>query len=64
MNITSYDGMVAALAPKDMPSFCVGILIGPNFAPIDIIGVQAVLGVATYGHQRFGASCLPVGRLE
>lgn len=45
MKITSYDGMLAALAPEGVPSFHVGILIGPGFVPMDIIGVQTVLAM-------------------
>jgi cyclohexyl-isocyanide hydratase len=45
MKITSYDGMLAALAPEGVPPFRVGILIGPGFVPMDIIGVQTVLAL-------------------
>lgn len=45
MKITSYDGMLAALAPEGMPPFHVGILVGPGFVPMDIIGVQTVLAM-------------------
>jgi cyclohexyl-isocyanide hydratase len=45
MKITSYDGMLAALAPEGVTPFHVGILIGPGFVPMDIIGVQTVLAM-------------------
>ncbi|KQN07085.1 glutamine amidotransferase [Sphingobium sp. Leaf26] len=45
MKITSYDGMLAALAPESVRPFHVGILIGPGFVPMDIIGVQTVLAM-------------------
>lgn len=45
MKITSYDGMLASLAPEGVPPFHVGILIGPGFVPMDIIGVQTVLAI-------------------
>lgn len=45
MEITSYDDMLAALAPEDVRPFHVGILIGPGFVPMDIIGVHTVLGL-------------------
>ncbi|MEG8055184.1 hypothetical protein QP185_21485 [Sphingomonas aerolata] len=45
MKITSYDGMLASLAPEGVPPFHVGILIGPGFVPMDIIGVQTVLAM-------------------
>lgn len=45
MKITSYDGMLAALAPEGVPPFHVGILVGPGFVPMDIIGVQTVLAM-------------------
>ncbi|KQN07143.1 hypothetical protein ASE85_18950 [Sphingobium sp. Leaf26] len=32
MKITSYDGMLAALAPEDLPAFHVSILVGPDDA--------------------------------
>lgn len=43
--ITSYDGLLAALAPQGVPPFRVGILIGPGFVPMDVIGVQTVLAM-------------------
>ena len=43
--ITSYDAMLAALAPPGFPPFRVGILIGPGFVPMDIIGIQTVLAM-------------------
>lgn len=43
--ITSYDAMLSALAPPGAPPFRVGILIGPGFVPMDIIGVQTVLAM-------------------
>lgn len=45
MKITSYDGMLAALAPEGMPPFHVGILVGPGFVPMDIVGIQTVLAM-------------------
>lgn len=45
MKITSYDGMLAALAPEGIRPFHVGILAGPGFVPMDIIGVQTVLAM-------------------
>lgn len=45
LTITSYDPMLAALAPPGFPPFRVGILIGPGFVPMDIIGVQTVLAM-------------------
>ena len=43
--ITSYDGMLAALAPEGVPPFRVGILVGPGFVPMDIVGIQTVLAM-------------------
>lgn len=45
MKITSYDGMLAALAPQGAAPFHVGILVGPGFVPMDIIGIQTVLAM-------------------
>jgi cyclohexyl-isocyanide hydratase len=45
MHITSYDDMLAALAPEGVAPFHVGILVGPGFVPMDIIGVQTVLAM-------------------
>ncbi|MGL3822228.1 hypothetical protein [Sphingopyxis sp. R3-92] len=45
MRITSYDAMLAALAPKDVPPVRIGILIGPGFVPKDIIGIHTVLAM-------------------
>ncbi|MBD8548893.1 DJ-1/PfpI family protein [Sphingomonas sp. CFBP 8760] len=45
MKITSYDGMLAALAPEGVAPFHVGILVGPGFVPMDIVGIQTVLAM-------------------
>lgn len=45
MKITSYDPMLAALSPEGVQPFRVGILVGPGFVPMDIIGVQTVLAL-------------------
>lgn len=45
MKITSYDGMLAALAPEGVTPFHVGILIGPGFVPMDIVGIHTVLAM-------------------
>jgi cyclohexyl-isocyanide hydratase len=43
--ITSYDGMLAALAPEGVSPFRAGILVGPGFVPMDIVGIQTVLAM-------------------
>lgn len=43
--ITSYDAMLAALSPEGVPPFRVGILVGPGFVPMDIVGIQTVLAM-------------------
>ncbi len=45
MKITSYDDMLAALAPEGVAPFHVGILIGPGFVPMDMVGIQTVLAM-------------------
>lgn len=45
IKITSYDDMLSTLAPPGVAPFRVGILIGPGFVPMDIIGVQTVLAM-------------------
>ncbi|WP_157084556.1 DJ-1/PfpI family protein [Sphingomonas pituitosa] len=45
MKITSYDSMLAALAPEGVRPFHVGILVGPGFVPMDIVGIQTVLAM-------------------
>ena len=35
----------AATSPADAPAFNVGIIVGPGFIPMDIVGVQTVLGL-------------------
>jgi len=42
--VKSYTGM-QALAPKGAVPFKVGILVGPGYIPMDIIGIQTVLAL-------------------
>ena len=44
-NLPSIAHLRAATSPAGTPAFNVGILVGPGFIPMDIVGVQTVLGL-------------------
>jgi cyclohexyl-isocyanide hydratase len=44
-DLPSLNHLRAASKPKGAPTFHVGILIGPGFIPMDMVGVQTVLGL-------------------
>ncbi len=44
-DLPSLNHLRAATSPADAPPFHVGILIGPGFIPMDMVGVQTVLGL-------------------
>jgi transcriptional regulator GlxA family with amidase domain len=44
-DLPSLNTLRAATSPEGVPSFRVGILIGPGFIPMDMIGVQTVFGL-------------------
>ena len=44
-DLPSVAHMRAATAPAGVPPFNVGIVIGPGFIPMDMVGVQTVFGL-------------------
>ena len=44
-NLPSIKGLRAATSPAGVPPFRVGIVIGPGFIPMDMVGIQAVFGL-------------------
>jgi cyclohexyl-isocyanide hydratase len=45
VRISSLERLRSLMSPEGVQPFQVGILIGPGFVPMDIVGVQAVLGL-------------------
>ena len=43
-NLPSYEQFAQKISPPGTPPFRVGILIGPGFLPMDMVGVHAVFG--------------------
>ena len=46
MDLPSLAHLRSAASPEGTPAFHVGIIVGPGFVPMDIVGVQTVLGLA------------------
>lgn len=46
VRLPSLDHLRSATSPPDAPTFHVGIVIGPGYIPMDMVGVQTVLGLA------------------
>ena len=46
MDLPSLAHLRSAASPEGTPPFHVGIVIGPGFVPMDVVGVQTVLGLA------------------
>jgi transcriptional regulator GlxA family with amidase domain len=44
-DLPSLNKLRAATSPAGTPSFTVGILIGPGFIPMDMVGIQTVFGL-------------------
>ena len=44
-NLPSIQQLRAATSPPGVPSFRVGIVIGPGFIPMDMVGIQTVFGL-------------------
>ena len=44
-DLPSLNKLRAATSPAGAPPFRVGILIGPGFIPMDMVGVQTVFGL-------------------
>ena len=44
-DLPSLNKLRAATSPPGVPAFRVGILIGPGFIPMDMVGIQAVFGL-------------------
>ncbi len=44
-NVPSIEKLRAMMSPSGIPSFNVGILVGPGFIPMDMIGIQTVFGL-------------------
>jgi cyclohexyl-isocyanide hydratase len=44
-DLPSLNKLRAATSPEGVPSFRVGILIGPGFIPMDMVGIQTVFGL-------------------
>lgn len=44
VTLASYQRLAARLSPAGTPPFRVGIVIGPGFLPMDMVGVHAVFG--------------------
>lgn len=44
-DLASLDHLRSAGTPEGTPPFHVGIIIGPGFVPMDMVGVQTVLGM-------------------
>lgn len=42
--LAAYERFAAGISPPGTPAFRVGILTGPGFLPMDMVGVQAVFG--------------------
>jgi transcriptional regulator GlxA family with amidase domain len=44
-NVPSIQKLRAATSPPGVPAFRVGIVIGPGFIPMDMVGIQTVFGL-------------------
>jgi transcriptional regulator GlxA family with amidase domain len=44
-DLPSLNKLRAATSPEGVPAFRVGILIGPGFIPMDMVGIQTVFGL-------------------